>query len=113
MAEDEAAYEEIISEEAKKNMKSQYVIEAIAENEGITVDDSEIDSQIQSYIDTGYYETEEDVLTYISRDDIKLNVMYYKVLDVIRNNAVDKSSSTVNAVDEDAATDAKTDTTEK
>jgi trigger factor len=86
---DESEYEDYLKDEAIKNIKSKYVLEAIAENEGITISDEEIEEQIQGFIDTGNYSSRDDVLSYITEEDIKLNLMYHSVTDIIKNNAVD------------------------
>lgn len=88
--ESEEKYNEYILDEARKNLLREYVITAISEEEGITISDVEIDEEINNYIEQGSFATEEDVLDYISREEIALNLKYYKVLDIIYDNAVNQ-----------------------
>ena len=70
-----------------ENLKTEYIIHAIAEKENIVVSDEEIDNEVQGYIDYGYFSTKEDVLEYITRDEIKTNLEYYQILNVLYDNA--------------------------
>lgn len=85
--ETEDEFTNFIQEEALSNLKTEYVISAIADKEGITVSDEEINSEIKNYIDNGYFSTEEEVLNYTTRDKIITNKKYYKVMDIIFENA--------------------------
>ena len=70
------------------NCKTQYIIHAISKEEGINITEDDINEQIQVYLDSGSFESKEDVLQYITEEDIKTNLMYDKVLELIYNNAV-------------------------
>lgn len=94
--ESEEKYNEYILDEARKNLLREYVITAISEEEGITISDAEIDEEINNYIEQGSFATEEDVLDYISREEIALNLKYYKILDIIYDNAVNLPSNSTN-----------------
>lgn len=82
-------YNEYIKEESLNNLKIEYIIAAIADAEKIEVTDKEIQQQIQLYMSNEQFKTEEDVLKHISKDEIIMNLKYYKVLDVIYNNATE------------------------
>lgn len=83
-------FNEYIRTEAIDNLKRQYVIIAIAEEEDIIVEESEIDAEIQNYIDMGYFASEEEVLDFITKEEMLLNLRYYKVVDLIYENSVTK-----------------------
>lgn len=85
--ESEDKFNEFVQNEARDNLLREYVINAIAEAEGISVTDVEINDEIKKYIDQGYFATEEEVLEYISKDEIGLNLKYYKILEIIYDNA--------------------------
>lgn len=84
---DDKAYNELIEKEAKENVKTQYVIQAIAKKESMEIKDERVNEQIQQYINSGSFETETDVLNYISKEEIKTNLLYYDILDLVYNNA--------------------------
>ncbi len=85
--ESEDKFNEFVQNEARDNLLREYVINAIAEAEGISITDTEINDEIKKYIDQGYFATEEEVLEYISKDEIGLNLKYYKILEIIYDNA--------------------------
>ena len=109
--ETEDEFTNFIHEEALSNLKTEYIIRAIAEKENITVTDEEVDAEIKNYIDNGYFATEEDVLNYTTRDEIITNKKYYKILDIIYENATitpytgepEKASSDIVVPTDDAA----------
>ena len=113
----EEEYNNFIEEEAKSNLKTEYIILAIADAENIEVTDADVDAEIQNYIDNGYFETKEAVLDYISRDEITVNLKYYKVLDVIyksaKSNVIEREESVASTdiipEDAEAAEAAETD----
>ena len=74
----------------KQNIKTEYVIHAIAENECIIIKDEEINNEIQNYLNNGYFETEENLFEYMTREEIATNLQYYKIRDFIYNNAITK-----------------------
>lgn len=86
--ESEAEYNDFLEKEALKNIKTEYVIHAIAENEGIIIKDEEVNNEIQNYLNNGYFETEEDLFEYMTREEIVTNLQYYKIRDFIYNNAI-------------------------
>ena len=86
VSEDE--YNDFIKEQAEYDLKSEYVINCIAEAENITISETDINDEIQWYIKNGYKENEEEVLDYISKEDITLNLKHTKVLEIIINNVV-------------------------
>lgn len=83
----EDEFNKYVYDEAMENLKTEYIIHAIAEKENIVVSDEEIDNEVQGYIDYGYFSTKEDVLEYITRDEIKTNLEYYQILNVLYDNA--------------------------
>lgn len=83
----ETEYNEFVEAESLKNLKTEYIIQAIAAAEKIEVTEEDINNQIKSYLSDSYFETEEDVLAYITRDEIKTNLQYYQVLNVIFDSA--------------------------
>ena len=85
--ESEDKFNEYVQDEARQNLLREYIIIAIAEEEGITVTDTEINTEIQKYIEQGYFATEDEVLEYITRDEIALNLKYNKILEIIYENA--------------------------
>lgn len=82
-------YNEYIKEESLNNLKIEYIIAAIADAEKIEITEEEINQQIQLYMSNEQFKTEEDVLKHISKDEIIMNLKYYKILDVIYNNATE------------------------
>lgn len=89
-------YNKYIEEESLNNLKKEYVIRAIADAEKIDIKDEDVDSQVQSYIDDGYFEQKDDVLNYISEEEIQNNLKYSKILDLIYDSAkfVESTEST-------------------
>ena len=83
----EDEFNKYVYDEAMENLKTEYIIHAIAEKENIVVSDEEIDNEVQGYIDYGYFSTKEDVLEYITRDEIKTNLEYYQILNILYDNA--------------------------
>ena len=85
--ETEDEFNKYVYDEAMENLKIEYIIHAIAEKENIAVSDEEVNNEIQSYITSGYFTTEEDVLEYITRNEIKTNLEYYQILNILYDNA--------------------------
>ena len=85
---DDKAYKKLLKEEAETNCKTQYIIQAISKEEKVDITDEDIQKQIQEYIDSGNFKDEKAVLDYITKDDIKTNLQYNKVQDIIFDNAV-------------------------
>ena len=86
----EEEYNDFLKQEALKNIKIEYVIHTIAEKENITVSDEEVENEIQNYLNNGYFATEEDLFEYMTLDEIRTNIQYYKIRDFIYNNAINK-----------------------
>lgn len=101
----EDEFNEYVQNEARQNLLREYVINAIAEAEGIAISDGEIATEIQKYIDQGYFATEEEVLEYISKDEIALNLKYYKILEIIYSNANIVPFETTTEVPEEATSE--------
>jgi len=83
----EDEYTEFVEDEAMANLKTEYIILAIAKEEGIDISEADIDAEVQNYITSGYFGTEAEVLDYITRDEISVNLKYYKILDLIFSTA--------------------------
>lgn len=84
---DEAAYNDYVREESLNNLKTEYIINAIAEEEKIVVTEEDVEAEINNYITNGYFESEEAVLEYISREEIETNLKYYQILEIIVQSA--------------------------
>lgn len=97
----EEEYNKYIEDESLNNLKIEYIICAIADAEKVEISDEDVQAQIQSYIDEGYFETKDDVLEYISEEEIKNNLKYYQVLDIIYNSAkfIEPETKTTEDVD--------------
>lgn len=85
-------FDEYVKNAAKDSVKSEKLIYAIAKNENINVTDEEVEAEINdNYINntsfSGRFKTKEDVLGYITEDEIKTNILYRKVVDFIYDNA--------------------------
>lgn len=103
--EDDEAYKKLLKDEAELNTKTQYVISAIAKNEGLEITDEEVQAEIQNYIEQGNFETEDDVLNYITKEEIRLNLLYEDEIELLFNNAVYKKATTeTTETDETTAT---------
>lgn len=80
-------YEDFLYNQALENLKTEYIVKAIASAEKIEVTDEEIDAKIQSYLEEEYFETKEEAEEFISREEIKVNIQYSKILEIIYNSA--------------------------
>lgn len=87
-------YDNYVLEESLKNLKTEYIIKAIATAEQINITDEEINAKIKEYITNGSFSTEEEVLQNITKDEIKTNLQYEQVLKVIYDNAKFVTSTT-------------------
>lgn len=86
----EEAYNEGIKEEAEYNVKTQHVIMTICEQEGYEPTDEDINAMLSKFVEMGYAESEDAVKENLTEKEIRLNTLYYKVLDIIKDNAVVK-----------------------
>ena len=76
-------------ERAENNVKTQLVLEKVAEVEGISAEDQEVEEEIKKYAES-YGKNEEDFRKQISSDDIeyiKDNIAFRKTIDFLVNNA--------------------------
>ena len=81
-------YDNYIKEEALANLKTKFIIEAIAEEENITISQEEIEEEINNYITYNGFENKEAVLEFVTEDEIVVNLKYYKVMDLIYSESV-------------------------
>lgn len=86
--ETEEEYNKAVEEEAKENVKIQHVVAAICGQEGYTPTDEDKQAMVEKFVEMGYAESEDAVKENLSDEEIELNTMYYKVLDIIKENAV-------------------------
>ena len=62
-------------------------LQAIANKEGLTISDEELDTQLQTYATQGGYESVEAFLGTNSREDYRNYYMSLKVMDFLKENA--------------------------
>lgn len=74
-------------EYAKKAAKESLVVEAIADKEGITISDDELQEAIDNYVKEYGYEDEEDFTANTDMDDFKEYILTSKVEDFLYENA--------------------------
>ena len=79
-----------LEEQAKKNVKLMFIINKIAELEGITVEDEEIEKEIEEMAKS-YNATKEQIREYLEKEGLINNIIYgilkKKVLDFLKENA--------------------------
>ena len=85
--ETEDDFNNFIKDEALTNLKTEYIILAIADAEGIEISDEDVEAEVQKYITDGYFSTVDEVEDYITRDEIGVNLRYYQILDIIFDSA--------------------------
>lgn len=79
--------EEQIDEIVREDLETRLIVEAIAEQEGITVSSEEIESYCQKMIDNEYYESMEELEGYYTEDALAYETLYEKVQEFIYSNA--------------------------
>lgn len=81
----EELYENYIRENALDTIKSDKVIAAIAEKEGITVSEEEYETYVNSLVSYYEYESIEDLFTVYTEEQLRNDILYDKVLEYIYN----------------------------
>ena len=103
----DGAYEQYIEDSAVATLKSDKIIEAIAEKEGVSISDEEYQEYVANAVSYYGYESEEELLDVYSEEQMKNDMLYNKVLDVIYNmypdqvTTEDTANSTVQVDSED------------
>lgn len=83
-------YNMTLDEFANDALFRQCVLQLLVETEKIEPTDDEIDAILNEELEDAEYESIDDVLEYTSRDDIKQQLIYEKVMDIITKNATIK-----------------------
>lgn len=78
-------YENYIEENALETIKSDKVITAIAEKEGITVSEDEFETYINSLVSYYGYDSTDDLFEVYTEDQLRNDILYDKVLEYIYN----------------------------
>ena len=84
------AYGLTLEEYAKDSLMRYCVLDLIIKAEKIEPTEEEIDAVLQNELEEGGYESMDDVLEYMTRDDVKEQLIYEKVMDVIMSGATIK-----------------------
>ena len=95
--ETEDEYNEYIKNESLDNLKTKFIIEAIADAENIIISQDDIEAEIEEYMEYNGFESREAVLEFVSEEDIIVNLKYYKVLDIIFSESVATAPDTETA----------------
>ena len=95
--ETEDEYNEYIKNESLDNLKTKFIIEAIADAENIVITQDDIEAEIEEYMEYNGFESREAVLEFVSEEDIIVNLKYYKVLDIIFSESVATAPDTETA----------------
>lgn len=77
----EEYYAMTMEEYAKDTLKKQCVQDLLVEAEGLSVTDEEYEEEIQTYINDYGYEDEDEILEYYTEDEIRSEMLLYKLLD--------------------------------
>lgn len=85
--ETEEEYQAALKEEAEYNLKTEIVIETIAEQEGLKVTEEDKAALIADFIEMGYGQDEETIMQQMTEEEIETNALYYMVIDFIIQNA--------------------------
>ncbi len=72
---------------AKQTLLSQCVQTLLVEAEGLTVTDEEYNNEIQTYINDYGYEDEAEIMEYYTEDEIRSDILYYKLMDKLMSYA--------------------------
>lgn len=72
---------------AKQTLLSQCVQTLLVEAEGLTVTDEEYNDEIQTYINDYGYEDEAEIMEYYTEDEIRSDILYYKLMDKLMSYA--------------------------
>ena len=77
----EEYYAMSLEEYAKDTLKKQCVQDLLVKAENLSVTDQEYKDEIQIYIDDYGYEDEDEILEYYTEDEIRNELLMYKLLD--------------------------------
>lgn len=80
-------YDAYLEQEAKDNVKREMVIETICKEEKIEITDEDKDALLERFVDMGYAEDKDGVRSLLSDEELETNTKYYKVMDLIMENA--------------------------
>lgn len=95
-------YEEFLKTQAKENLKKEYIIKAIASAEKIEITDEEIETEYNNYLDQKYFDSLDDAKKFINKEDVKTNIQYKKILDLIYSSAKFTKASNTKTEQSDA-----------
>ena len=85
---DQETFEGYLKEDIETSLKQEMVLNAIAEEENITVSDTEYQEGAQRYADSYEYETVEAFEEAYSQNDIRSSLLMNKVMEFVYDNAI-------------------------
>lgn len=80
--------EEYVDTYVEDMVRQDIALQAVANREGLAVDDEELEASLQSYADQGGYSSIEEFLGDYSREEYRNYFMNEKVLDYLRENQI-------------------------